>query len=449
MSTRYSKHLPALIFVSDLLILNIALNLSNYIIFHTYWPQFQSSLLLMVVNLTWIAVSLLTKSFDLKRPLVLRDNISGFSLTLIYHLLLVFGTIYFFKIYNVSRSEVIIGYLLFYVIILLDRSMLFFSLDYYRKKGYNHRQILIIGNKNVADRLIKSFSQHPEYGYDLTSFISDDEIGKTALATLINNILNNKPDEIFICYKETNTRLLKRLIRFGEENDIKIKVVSDLMLDSSYAQLINYNNIPVLQIKPGSEISLKIRILKRTFDIVFSSAVILFGSPFFIILYIITKATSRGPAFYKQERIGRNEEPFYIYKFRSMHVNAEKHGPQLSKDNDPRITKWGGIMRKTRFDEMPQFWNVLKGEMSVVGPRPERQHFIEKIVEINPNYKKLFCLKPGITSIGQVQYGYAENVDQMCSRVKYDLLYLQNVNLNFDLDIIYKTIQVVIQRKGK
>ncbi len=132
-----------------------------------------------------------------------------------------------------------------------------------------------------------------------------------------------------------------------------------------------------------------------------------------------------------------------------MYTDAEKHGPQLSKDNDPRITKWGNVMRKTRLDELPQFWNVLKGEMSVVGPRPERQHFIEKIVETTPNYKKLLRLKPGLTSIGQVHYGYAENIEQMRTRVRYDLIYLQNISLNSDLDIIYKTVKVMIQRKGK
>jgi lipopolysaccharide/colanic/teichoic acid biosynthesis glycosyltransferase len=132
-----------------------------------------------------------------------------------------------------------------------------------------------------------------------------------------------------------------------------------------------------------------------------------------------------------------------------MYVNAEMLGPQLSKDNDPRITKWGLVMRKTRLDELPQFWNVLKGEMSIVGPRPERQHYIEQIVERTPSYKKLFSLKPGITSMGQVHYGYAENVDQMCSRSKYDLLYLQNVNFNSDVDVILRTVRIMIQGKGK
>lgn len=342
-----------------------------------------------------------------------------------------------------------ISYSLFFLLVIINRSLIFFFLDYYRKRGYNHRQILIIGEENIAVRLVKSFSEHPEYGYDLTAFISEDKINKMGEAGLISNILLKKPDEIFICYKQLNAELLKRLIRFGDENFIKIKVVSDLILTNNYAQLVNYDTVPVLYITSHPEISLKIRILKRSFDILFSSAVMILGMPVFILIYIITKLTSDGPAFYKQERIGRNEKPFYMYKFRSMYVNAEKHGPQLSKDNDPRITKWGAFIRKTRLDELPQFWNVMKGEMSVVGPRPERQHFIEKIVEKTPSYKKLLRLKPGITSIGQVHYGYAENIDQMCTRMRYDLIYLQKISLNSDIDIIYKTIKVMLQGKGK
>jgi lipopolysaccharide/colanic/teichoic acid biosynthesis glycosyltransferase len=226
-------------------------------------------------------------------------------------------------------------------------------------------------------------------------------------------------------------------------------VVSDLILNNNAAQLVNYNDFPVLQITSNPEIAMKIRVLKRGFDILFSSVVMVTGAPVFVVLYIATKVTSQGPVFYRQERVGRNLRPFYMYKFRSMYIDAEKFGPQLSSDNDPRITKWGRLIRRTRLDELPQFWNVFKGEMSVVGPRPERQHYIEQIVEKTPNYKKLLRVKPGITSIGQVYYGYAENVDQMRDRCRYDLLYLQNINLNSDINIIFKTVKVMVQAKGK
>lgn len=196
-------------------------------------------------------------------------------------------------------------------------------------------------------------------------------------------------------------------------------------------------------------IELTTRFAKRTFDILFSSFAILTGLPVFLALMAITKITSKGPVFYKQERIGRNGNPFYIYKFRSMIVDSEVNGPQLTTDNDPRITKWGNFMRKTHLDELPQFFNVLMGDMSVVGPRPERAHFIKQIVARQPRYTQLLTIRPGITSIGQVDYGYAETVEEMCQRMLLDLNYLGQVNLISDLKIIGQTIMTMINKKGK
>jgi len=190
-------------------------------------------------------------------------------------------------------------------------------------------------------------------------------------------------------------------------------------------------------------------VLKRFFDLVVSSVALITGSPFFILLVVITKITSGGNVIFRQQRIGKNGVPFYIYKFRSMCINAENSGPQLAKDNDPRITAWGRIMRKTRLDELPQFLNVFLGQMSVVGPRPERRFFIEKIIEKAPEYTTLLNIKPGITSIGQVSYGYAENVEQMIERMKLDLLYLNNQTLRVDVGIIMETVRVMVQGKGK
>jgi len=199
----------------------------------------------------------------------------------------------------------------------------------------------------------------------------------------------------------------------------------------------------------ADKIDFSTRFAKRSFDILFSSAVILAGMPIFLLLMAITKLTSKGPAFYKQERVGRNGKPFKIYKFRSMIVDSEVNGPQLTTDDDPRITKWGNFMRKTHLDELPQFWNVLVGDMSVVGPRPEREYFIKQIVKKAPAYKNLLSLKPGITSIGQIDYGYAENVDEMCERMTLDLDYLDEVNIAKDLSIIVKTVGTMIYGKGK
>jgi lipopolysaccharide/colanic/teichoic acid biosynthesis glycosyltransferase len=170
--------------------------------------------------------------------------------------------------------------------------------------------------------------------------------------------------------------------------------------------------------------------------------------PAFVCIVIILKFNSNGSIIYIQERIGMNGKPFNIYKFRTMYIDAELSGPRLSSKNDKRITKVGKILRKTRLDEIPQFFNVLKGDMFIVGYRPERQFYIDKILQKNPDFKELFQIKPGITSYGQVRFGYAEDVDQMLHRLKYDLSYIKNKSILFDLKILLKTITLITKTNG-
>ncbi|WP_114937652.1 sugar transferase [Mucilaginibacter endophyticus] len=447
---RYSKLLQPFTFFSDLLLLNIALQCAHLFIFTFYSSEIQSIDFLLLVNLTWITIASVTKNYVIKRPLMLSDNLSKFMTSMVYHLVMVLGIVYFFKLYEVSRMVMFCTYLLFFILIVAQRSLIFFTLDYIRKKGYNIKHVIIVGNTDIVNRVKKSFSKHPEYGYNFITTISEDMLESQPNEVLFNKILEARPDEAFICYKYMDQLLLRKLVDLGDQHNIKIKLVSDLVLENSYASIVNYENLPVIQLSSSVEISLKIIFFKRCFDILFSLFVMIPGFPVFIALAIITKLTSKGPVFYRQERIGRNHKPFNIYKFRSMYVNSEQAGrPMLSKDKDPRITQWGSFLRKSRLDELPQFWNVLKGDMSIVGPRPERQYFIEQLIEESPNYHKLFKLKPGLTSIGQVNYGYAENVQEMRDRVRYDLIYLKNINFNNDLGIIFQTIRVMVQLKGK
>ncbi len=188
--------------------------------------------------------------------------------------------------------------------------------------------------------------------------------------------------------------------------------------------------------------------MKTFLDYFIASLALIITLPLSLFLIAGIKLSSKGPVFYSHERIGRYGKPFSIHKFRSMYVDAEKDGPELSSKNDDRVTPFGRFMRKSRLDEIPNFLNVLKGEMSLVGPRPERQFFIDQITQNAPHYLHLLKVKPGITSWGQVKYGYAENVEQMVQRLKYDLIYLDNMSLYVDFKIIIYTILTIIKRTG-
>ena len=189
--------------------------------------------------------------------------------------------------------------------------------------------------------------------------------------------------------------------------------------------------------------------MKRLFDLLLGVVVLaILALPILVVAFAV-RVTSKGPVFFNQERIGLHGLPFNIYKFRSMRTDAEKGTPKLSSENDSRITPFGKFMRKVRLDEIPQFWNVLKGDMSLVGPRPERQFFIDQIMHLAPHYRHLHKVRPGITSWGQVKFGYAENVEQMVERLKFDIIYIENMSLALDLKIMIYTVKTILERKGK
>lgn len=188
--------------------------------------------------------------------------------------------------------------------------------------------------------------------------------------------------------------------------------------------------------------------LKRLFDIVGSTLALIVLSPVLLAIAVAVKRDSKGPVFYRQERLGRWRKPFKIIKFRTMRTDAEANGPLLSYDNDPRITRLGRWLRKYRLDELPQFWNVLIGEMSLVGPRPERGFFAEQILSREPSYMVIQQVRPGITSWGMVKFGYATDVDQMVERMAYDMLYLRNVSMAIDMKIMLHTVSTVVTGRG-
>jgi len=266
----------------------------------------------------------------------------------------------------------------------------------------------------------------------------------------IREVINEyQIEEIILAFEEDEIEKINKVISLVDKENVFIKIPpNDYHILSGMVKINNILGSVLIELDVDVMTHWE-RNLKRIFDIIFSILVLLFLSPLLVMVALLVMISSKGPIFYMQERLGKGAKPFKIIKFRSMKVDAEQAGPQLSSDNDPRITGIGRFLRKTRIDEFPQFWNVLKGDMSVVGPRPEREFFKNQIVLKAPHYNHLYKLKPGITSWGQVKYGYAENIEQMVQRSFYDLLYIENYSFALDLKIMIYTVLIMVQGRGK
>ncbi|HQW06616.1 MAG TPA: sugar transferase [Flavobacteriales bacterium] len=262
-------------------------------------------------------------------------------------------------------------------------------------------------------------------------------------------IVTHAVEEVIIAVDSGEHAHISRIMNELEGTGVRIKIIPDMYdILSGSVKMTSIFGAPLIEVNPQIMPAWQFS-LKRVVDICASSLALILLTPIFLVLGIGVKLSSAGPIFFRQERIGKHGRPFIIVKFRSMYADSERHGPQLSSSSDPRITPIGRWMRRTRMDELPQFWNVLKGDMSLVGPRPERQHFIDAILDVAPHYRHLHKVRPGITSWGQVKFGYAENVDQMVRRLKYDILYIENMSLAVDLKIMAYTVLIILKGDGK
>lgn len=372
--------------------------------------------------------------------LLLDDQIASYKS---YYLLLF---VYFFSHFGIN----------FFVRIILTSKTV--KKVHRREIGFN---TIIVGGSQNGVEIYNEINQIRNYpGYRFVGFVSMNGGKNDALLSLGLNCLGNIKnvpqiisehgiEEVIVALESSEHKQLEQVINLLDETDARVKIIPDMYdIMSGSVKMNSIFGIPLIEVNTAIMMPWQFS-LKRFFDIFISIFAIIFLSPIFITVGLLVKLTSSGPMLFKQERIGQYKKPFMIYKFRSMLVDAEKDGPQLSSSNDSRITPIGKFLRKTRLDEFPQFFNVLKGDMSMVGPRPERQFFIDQIIKQAPHYAHLHKVKPGITSWGQVKYGYAENVKQMIQRLKFDVLYIENMSFAMDLKILFYTVLTVLKGSGK
>ena len=414
---------------------------------------------IIVIPLFWIFLYYLSGYYkDIYRKSRLKELAQTFFTILLGSIIIFFTSLLDDQVlnykhyYKLFSSLVLIQFVLTYIPRLIITSITNYKV-HSRKIGFN--TIILGGNRKAVEIYQKIENQPRSVGNKFIGFISIVEKEKYLIEKHLKKLGNLKDirgiidklkiEEVIIALESTEHKEIERIINCLDDKNVEIKVIASMYdILTGKVKMAHIYSTPLIQISHSLMPTWQQQ-AKQLIDISLSLFALIVFSPIISFLAIGIKLTSKGSILYSHERIGQFGKPFILYKFRSMYTDAEKNGPALSSKDDNRITPFGKFMRKAKLDELPNFFNVLKGDMSLVGPRPERKYYIDQIIEKAPHYLHLQKVKPGITSWGQVKYGYAENVEQMINRLKYDILYIENMSVYVDFKIMIYTILKILK----
>ena len=379
---------------------------------------------------------------------------SFFISTIIYFGMLVDDIVVSYTFYY--RSFLILWAMFFAVTYLFRVTQTLIVLSHLRK-GLIPNNVLIVGTGDTAHKVTDIISNDSSRtGQKIIGYIAvrdrvviDENMLLGRLNDLEQVVQNHIVNEVIIAVDDMDNDMIfsiaNRLIVCG----VEVKFAPRLFeVVTGHVSFTNVTAEPLVDIT-SSRMPAWQQSVKRFFDIASSAIAMIILLPVYLYVAVRVKLGSKGPIFYKQERIGYEGRPFMIYKFRTMYTDAESKGPQLSQVGDPRITPFGHVMRKYRLDELPQFWNIIKGDMSIVGPRPERRYYIEQIERIAPYYCLVYKVRPGLLSWGPIKIGYSDTVEKMVERLRYDIIYMDNMTIQTDIKILYYSIGVILRGKGQ